>query len=54
MRGRSVRRGLIGLLEQLVDGGDAFLDGDGGAAVFLNGAGAKGAGVSARVTRGSI
>ena len=35
--------GLIGLLEHLVDGGDAFLDGDGGATLLLNGAGAQGA-----------
>ena len=35
---------VIGLLQQLIDGGDALLDRDGGAALFLNGAGAQGAG----------
>ena len=47
---------VICLLEQLVDRGDALLDRDGGATLFLDGAGAQGAaaGAGAGVMSGSI
>ena len=38
--------GLVRMLEHLVDGGDALFDGDGGATIFLDGAGAEGIGVA--------
>ena len=43
---------LVRLLEQLVDGGDSLPDGDGCAAVFLNSAGAEGAGISGESDEG--